>query len=117
MGRHFAMELKAMNLLVRSASGCNRSPHALSLLGVSLELMRAFLCDDRCRQLVVSYAEFIDLMIKLLIGHFGKSKFFDLAADCLLVARKDPRLSTELGQIRNDKVLYNKRSLLVRLGS
>ena len=109
------MELKVLPLLVRTANGCNRSPHSLALLVVALEQMRDLLRDAACRSLVTSYLPVVDLAVRLLIAHFGNAKYFHLVADCLLAGADDSRLREELSTARSESLLYNKRTLLLRL--
>lgn len=114
--RIFAVELGLLPYLLRSISSCNRSPHSMALLRAALPLAYALLADAGCRVRIASYAELVDAMLQVLVGHFGGNDCFNLAADCLFAAMRDVRARDELANIRCEELLYKKRSLVTRLG-
>jgi hypothetical protein len=118
--RRFAMGMGLFETLLRVISSSNRSPHSMSLLSAALTLLRSLVSDGSCRAMIVSYLGFAEAMLKALVAQLNNKPFFELAADCLLAAERDPRLRDELKEheqrVRtNDELLYKKRSLLARL--
>ena len=63
--RFLAMELRAFPLLVRTATGCNRSPQSMHLLGLILDVLLQLVSDGACREHVTCHTEFTSTMMKV----------------------------------------------------
>jgi len=116
--RLFAMDLSLLSMLLRLIGSSNRSPHSMELLKMALPLVLCLVGDEACRPRIRSHLEVADVMMKLLISHFGHALYFGLAADVMLA---DPvRMRAEIQSAAADAgsadgIVWKKRQLLTRL--